>query len=221
VWTKRLHDPVIPAQSVLYNQTYFKKGEEQMSQEIAKRLSEIEPQGDEPWEDILISVPVSIEVGDYSGCKKWIEGLRESGVEDLAAYFKENPVAVREGIRYMSDTFLLYNFEFLNMYDSNSMEEFKGITEGIDPVTDRSIYTDDFVGSFEQMFLAFARGDTRISCFTDEATVDKENEFRPFRAEVCWQIVKGYEDTWERVVVSVIPVDRLNESKRTDAVSST
>jgi hypothetical protein len=33
--------------------------------------------------------------------------------------------------------------------------------------------------------------------------------------------VRGYEDTWERVVVSVIPVDRLNEAKRPDAVSST
>jgi hypothetical protein len=192
-----------------------------MSQEIARKMAAIRPQGDERWEDILVSVPVSIEVGDYSGCRKWIEGLRESGVEDLEAYFKEHPEVVREGITYMNEEFLLYNYEFLNMYDSNSMEEFRGITHGIDPRTDRSIYTDDFVGSFEQMFLAFARGETRIACFTDEATVDKDREFRPFRAEVCWQIVRGYEDTWERVVVSVIPVDRLNEAKRPDAVSST
>ncbi|HEY72917.1 MAG TPA: hypothetical protein G4N99_06545, partial [Thermoflexia bacterium] len=142
-----------------------------MSQEIARKMAAIKPQGDERWEDILVSVPVSIEVGDYSGCKKWIEGLREGGVEDLEAYFKENPHVVREGITYMAEGFLLYNYEFLNMYDSNSMEEFIGITEGIDPRTDRSIYTDDFVGSFEQMFLAFARGETRCACFTDEATV--------------------------------------------------
>jgi len=192
-----------------------------MSQEIARKMATIKPQGDERWEDILVSVPVSIEVGNYSGCKQWIEGLRESGVKDLAAYFKEHPEAVREGITYMSEQFLLYNYEFLNMYESNSMEEFIGITDGIDPRTDRSIYTDDFVGSFEQMFLAFARGETRIACFTDEATVDKDKKFRPFRAEVCWQIVRGYEDTWERVVVSVIPVERLNEAKRPDAVSST
>jgi len=192
-----------------------------MSQEIARRMAAIKPQGDEPWEDIFVSAPVSLEVGDYSGCKKWIDGLRESGIEDLAAYFKENPVAVREGITHMSDTFLLYNFEFLNMYESNSMDEFKEITHNIDPITDRSIYTDDFVGSFEQMFLAFARGETRVSCFTNEGTVDKDRKFRPFRAEVCWQIVRGYEDTWERVVVSVIPVDRLNEAMREDAVSST
>ena len=192
-----------------------------MSQEIARKMATIKPQGDERWEDIFVSIPVSIEVGDYSGCKQWIESLRESGVEDLEAYFEEHPEAVREGITYMSDQFLLYNYEFLNMYESNSMEEFIGITEGIDPRTDRSIYTDDFVGSFKQMFLAFARGETRIACFTDEATVDKDKKFRPFRAEVCWQIVRGYEDTWERVVVSVIPVDRLNEAKRPDAVSST
>ena len=189
---------------------------------MTRKMSTIKPQGnDERWEDILVSVPVSIEVGDYSGCKTWIEGLRANGVKDLAAHFKEHPEVVREGITYMSEEFLLYNEEFLNMYESNSMEEFRGITHGIDPRTDRSIYTDDFVGSFEQMFLAFARGETRCACFTDEATVDKEKNFRPFRAEVCWSIVRGYEDTWERVVVSVIPVDRLNEELRTDAVSST
>jgi len=142
-----------------------------MSQEIARKMAAIKPQGDERWEDILVSVPVSIEVGDYSGCKKWIEGLREGGVEDLEAYFKENPHVVREGITYMAEGFLLYNYEFLNMYDSNSMEEFIGITEGIDPRTDRSIYTDDFVGSFEQMFLAFARGETRCGCFEHLAVV--------------------------------------------------
>jgi len=189
---------------------------------VTKQFKTVKRQGkNEHWEDILVSVPVSIEVGDYSGCKEWIEGLRASGVEDLAAHFKENPQVVREGITYMAEDFLLHNEEFLNMYASNSMEEFAGITEGIDPRTDRSIYTDDFVGSFEQMFLAFARGETRCSCFTDEATVDKDKAFRPFRAEVCWNIVRGYEDTWERVVVSVIPVDRLNEATRTDAVSST
>ena len=189
---------------------------------MTKRFKTVKRQGkNEHWEDLLVSAPVSLEVGDYSGCKEWIDGLRASGVEDLEAYFKENPQVVREGITYMAEEFLLHNEEFLNMYESNSMEEFKEITYRIDPRTDRSIYTDDFVGSFEQMFLAFARGETRCSCFTDEATVDKDRNYRPFRAEVCWNIVRGYEDTWERVIVSVIPVDRLNEAKRPDAVSST
>ncbi len=40
----------------------------------------------------------------------------------------------------MAEEFLLHNFEFLNMYVSNYMDEFKKVTYRVDPRTDRSIY---------------------------------------------------------------------------------
>ncbi len=160
----------------------------------------------EPYDRIFDSVPVSLEVGDYSGIKVFLDNLRANGVQDFGAYFGEHPEAIREGIGHMSEDVFLHNKEFLSIYQSNSTEEFLNDTAGVDPMTDKTVYTDDFCGSFGELFTALANGATRFSTYTTETIVDNTTRFQ---AEVTWSIVSGYEDTWERVVVSVIPFDRI------------
>ncbi len=160
----------------------------------------------EPYDRIFESVPVSLEVGDYSGIKVFLDNLRANGVQDFKAYFEEHPEAIREGIGHMSEDVFLHNQEFLGIYQSNSTEEFLNDTAGVDPMTDKTVYSDDFCRGFGELFTALAGGATRFSTHTTETTVDNTTRFR---AEVTWSIVSGYEDTWERLVVSVIPFDRM------------
>lgn len=157
------------------------------------------------YRSIFDSVPVSLEVGDYSGIKVYLENLRAKGVEDLDAYFRAHPEAVREGIGHMSEDVFLHNKEFLSIYNSNSSTEFLEDTAGVDPMTDNTVYTEDFCRGFRELFVALASGATRYSTQTTETTIDE----KPFQAEVTWAIVSGYEDSWARLVVSVIPIDRI------------
>jgi len=173
-------------------------------QELREELKAL--RNSEPYDRIFESVPVSLEVGDYSGIKVFLDNLRAKGVQDFKAYFEEHPKAIREGIGHMSEEVFWHNKEFLTIYQSNSTEEFLNDTAGVDPMTDKTVYTDDFCGSFGELFTALASGATRFSTHTTETTVDNTTRFR---AEVTWSIVSGYEDTWERVVVSVIPFDRM------------
>ena len=123
----------------------------------------------------------------------------------MAAHFKENLVDCRKAIKESRADVCLTNEEFLKVYEYSSTRHFWDDTDGIDPVEDRKFYTDQFVRGFAEIFVACANGARQHSIIADEGLPDGGSKL----CEVTFAIQPGYEDTWERVILCIIPLDRM------------
>jgi PAS domain S-box-containing protein len=56
-----------------------------------KKAEEKLMQSENRYHSLFDHAPVAIWEMDYSDCKKYIDGLRKKGVEDITAYFEKNP----------------------------------------------------------------------------------------------------------------------------------
>jgi len=156
------------------------------------------------YRSLFDNTPVSLEEADFSGVKAFLNDLRAKGVQDIRGYFEEHPEAVFDCIDTTIEDYSI-NQEFLSLYKAESKQDFMN-RACLVPKEDTTLYNEDFYRGLTELFVALENGATRFSTVMTE--VDLEGG-TPFRAEVTWVIVPGYEDTWASVITCTIPFDRM------------
>src|ERR1043165_3765530 len=73
------------------------------------------------FESLFEYAPISLWEQDYSGVKKFLDGLRVSGVTDFEKYLNEHPREVDESIKLIKVNHV--NQETLNMFRADSEAE--------------------------------------------------------------------------------------------------
>lgn len=143
--------------------------------------------------------PISIYEEDFSGAKKYIDGLRKEGVSDFRTYFKKYPEAVKQCARLVEIIDL--NDATLRLSKAKTIEEFKN---GL-----HSFMTDQSWETIREEFIVLAGGKTSF-----ESEMIVRNMYgEELITEVFLSIVPGHEDTWSRVFISDIDITKRKRAE--------
>ncbi|NCF37572.1 MAG: EAL domain-containing protein [Gammaproteobacteria bacterium] len=134
-------------------------------------------------------MPLGVQEENYSPFKKVVDKLIFQGVEDLEEYFLSNPRVLREVVGQTTITDA--NEALVNMHDAASLEEFLAAEADIDDWWDAQ-----WVEYYAAEVAALA-GDNK---YYEAERVDSRVDGSYFETRSICTLVRGYEDTWERVI---------------------
>jgi len=155
------------------------------------------------FQAIFENTPVSLWEEDFSQVKKYLDGLGENGVSDLASYFDEHPEALAEcasRIRIID-----VNQATLDLYGVESKNQ-------LFSAFDR-MFRSDSLESFSREVIAFSRGERVYESEFDSTRFDGER----ITGIVSVSLAPGFEETWRRVFVSVTDISDRKRAEETIA----
>jgi PAS domain S-box-containing protein len=149
--------------------------------------------------NLFENVPISLWEEDFSAVKACIDDLRSQGVKDFRQYFDNNPEAVVccvEMVRIID-----VNQPTLALFKAKNKDE---LLRGLSQVFGKESYD-----VFKEQLITLAEGHTRF---------ESERPMRTLRGRkkyiyLTLAIPPGFEDTWSRVLLSIIDI---TERKRAE-----
>lgn len=142
--------------------------------------------------------PVSLWEEDFSDLKRWLDGLRASGVDDLAAYLSEHQdeLARCAGMVRIVDV----NRTTLDLFGAETKAELLGDLS--------RLLTPQSSAQFAKEVLALASGQTLY----EGESVNRTLSGAPIDVAMRVSVAPGHEDSWSKVIVSLLDI---TEQKRT------
>ncbi len=162
-----------------------------MVQDVTEAMIAVDAlkESEERYHSLFAQLPFGVQEEDYSAIKKVVDKLRFEGIENLEEYFLDNPKILREMIGATRVTNV--NETLLQIHEADSKEEFIAGEADID-----SWWDAQWVAYYAAEIAALARG----SNFFDSVRVDSRMDNSLFQTRSIVSLVRGYEDSWERVI---------------------
>jgi len=174
----------------LHNHIFELEGEKRVLS-VVRDITE-RKEAEKRFRKLVDESPVGIWEEDFSRVKEKIDGLKDRGIDDIDEYLEDNPEFVRE---LMSDVDIIsVNDAVLEMYKAGSLEEFE---DGLS-----KIFSEKSIPPFKKLVKQIAKGETKFQ--TDK--VDKRLDGEDVHIFLKWSVLSGYEDTYERVIVTTIDI---------------
>jgi PAS domain S-box-containing protein len=166
-------------------------------EELVKERTENLAESEVRYRRLFESSPISLWEEDFSEVKRYFDDLRSRGIKDLRGYFMEHPeeLAKCAGMAKILDV----NQATLALYGAKTVEELRGELS--------RVFTGDFQDKFREELVALSEGRTRFASEFDNQTLTGDVK----HVDLILSVVPGYEDTLEKVLVSIID---LTERKR-------
>ncbi len=136
--------------------------------------------------------PLSLWEEDFSQVKKIVDNIKASGVEDLRQYFDHRPEVVQDIIEAVR--IIDVNSATLMLFNADTKDELIS--------TLKHILTEDSYDQFKEEILSLAAGDQNFSCEIMQRKMTGETIF----AGLNLSIAPGYEETWEKVFISITDI---------------
>jgi diguanylate cyclase (GGDEF)-like protein len=149
--------------------------------------------------------PISLWEEDYSGIKKYFDGLRKQGVTDLMHHLDEHPDEVASAISRIKVTDI--NLQTLAMFGAASKDEL------IAHLGD--IFRDEMRLHFRDELLALWQGSLTWSGDGVNYTLRGQ----PLDIRLHWRILPGYEESFGRVLVTIEDITFRKQAERALTVS--
>jgi PAS domain S-box-containing protein len=143
--------------------------------------------------------PISVWEEDFSRVKKYIDRLRASGVTDFRTYFERHPRAVIKCADLVKVVDV--NKASLELYGAKKKEE---LTSGLSRLLTRESYR-----PFRDELVSIAQGKT---VFEQEA-ITKNLQGDMKHVVLRWIVAPGYEETWSRVLVTIVDITERQETE--------
>ncbi len=154
--------------------------------EAARRALE---QSEERYSSLFAQLPLGVQEEDYRAVKKVVDKLLFKGVDDLEKYFLEHPKLLRELVGQTRITNV--NEALLRMHRAGSKEDFLEAEADVDDWWDAQ-----WVEYYAAEFAALA-SDSR---WYEAERIDSRMDDSLFQTRSIVTVVRGFEDTWERVI---------------------
>ena len=183
---------------------------EELVEERTRSLAESEAR----YRRLFESSPISFWEEDFSEVKRYFDGLRARGIQDIRRYFIEHPEDLAKCASMVQ--VLDVNEVTLELYGAKSVGELRGEL--------RRVLTSDFYDNFREELAALSEGKTRFESEFDNQTMTGGTK----HVNLILNVVPGYEDTLAKVLVSIIDLterkemeERLQQAERLAAVGET
>jgi len=164
--------------------------EERLSAEAAIRENHTR------YQNIFENSPISLWEEDFSNVKIEIDRLKNEGVKDLDSYIDQNPDVLYDLVRRIK--VIDVNKATLALYRVKTKKEFwQGIS---------TFLMEDSYSAAKEQIIRIAEGKRDFQCETVNQTIngEKVNVF------LNWAVIPGQEETYSRVLVSIIDItDRV------------
>lgn len=152
------------------------------------------------YRSIFEESPISLREENFLGVKKIIDQLQAAGVSDFRTYFDQHTETLSECVRAVK--VLNVNQNTLELFKTDNKELlYQGLAD---------VFTSESLDAFGQQLAAFSEGNTHFDCETIQQTVTGEKLW----LGTSISIAPGYEQTWEKVFVSII---NITDRKQTEA----
>lgn len=155
--------------------------------------------------DTFDLAPISLWLEDFSDVRALFETWRKAGITDVKAYLLEDVARIRECSRLIR--VLKVNRKTLSLFQA---ESFENLTANLG-----SIFRDDMLQSHVQELAALWNGETEFSSDTVNYTLSGGR----LDIQLRGTILPGYEQTWERVLLSIEDVTDREDARRQQVAS--
>jgi len=145
-------------------------------------------EGRERYRTLFESSPIPLWEEDLSSVKEYLDGLKASGVVDIAAYLRENRDALLECVTRVR--VIDVNDATVRLYRADSKDTFRA---GLEPYVH-----EDSIPAFAEEFAALAAGATNYTSEVRSKTIDG----RDLVVRFTLAVPPGYEESLELVLVS-------------------
>lgn len=164
-----------------------------------KKAQEALINSEERYRRLFEDSPISLWEEDLSGVRSYIDGLKQKGVADFEKYFPQN---IDEVISCASQVKVIdVNKATVDLYEASSKQELQG---NLGKVLD-----EETIPALIYQLSNLARGKTELELETVNRTLTGEKKMLNLRL----MIAPGYEETWEKVLVSIFDI---TERKRVE-----
>ncbi len=152
------------------------------------------------YRGIFEDSPIALREEDFSVVKTIINQILHSGIKDISAYLIDHPGVVSQCVQAVK--VLNVNQNTVELYQAENKER---LYQGLE-----DMFLEESLISFRQQISAFAQGKTRFDCETIQQT---------FSGEKLWvatsiSIAPGYENTWEKIFVSIQDITQRKEAEQ-------
>jgi signal transduction histidine kinase/DNA-binding response OmpR family regulator len=144
------------------------------------------------FRELFENSPISIWEEDFSEVHKYINVLKEKGIDDFRKYFNENPDEITKCTSKVK--IININETTVNMFHAKNKED---LLKQLD-----SVFTEDSLETFKYQLLTIAAGETEYEGECVNKTVDGK-EINVF---LKWSASLGFEESYERVLVNLIDI---------------
>ncbi len=148
-------------------------------------------------QDLFEENPISLWEEDISEIKKFIDQLKNSGVNDFRAYFEQNPDVINKLLSMVK--IVKVNKKTIQIYEVSKKEK---LINNL-----KRTLTNESLEAFREEIIAFSEGKNTFESETNTKTL--KNKEKNIYMKVS--IVPGYENTWSRVIVYIIDNSKLKE----------
>ncbi|MFX1283931.1 MAG: response regulator [Promethearchaeota archaeon] len=165
-----------------------------------RRMEKALIESEERYRIIFDESPISLWEEDFSAVKRYFDQLKAKGITDLSHYLDKHPHEV-EKITQMVNI-VNVNYTTLKLYKAKNITEFfKGLS---------GFFDEEATVLFQEELVALFDGKTTY-----------QNEFPGYKLTgekidciVKLSVVSGYEETLEKIIVSVIDITKLKKVEK-------
>jgi diguanylate cyclase (GGDEF)-like protein len=154
----------------------------------------------EHFESLFEYAPISLWEQDYSGIKKFLDGLRTDGVSDLEKYLDEHPHEINASLKLIQVKHV--NSETLNLFGAKDEAE---LLANLD-----KMFRDEMRTHWRSELLALWNGEKSWSGDGINYRLDGE----ALHIRLHWRILPECESTWECVLVSIENITALKKAEQ-------
>lgn len=160
-------------------------------------------QSEQRYSSLFSKLPLGVLEQDWSKIKIEIDEIQAKGVDNLKQYFIDNPLLLRQLVETINITSV--NEALLRIYGAKSVEEVIDNEESTD-----KWWNEDWANLYASEFSALGGPDRINFSEVEEARIDGS----VFQTRLITSIVKGDEDSWQRVLTIV---EDVSERKKYEA----
>jgi len=149
--------------------------------------------------------PVSLWVEDYSAVKQFLENLREQGVTDLDGYLTANPQAIEDCIRLIQVVDV--NEYTLKLFGAKTKVDLLGQLD--------KVFGDEMHTHFRVEMLDMWEGKAGY----EGEGINYSLTGEPINIYLRWSLLPGYEQSWERALISIVDITQRKRAEQALAAS--
>jgi diguanylate cyclase (GGDEF)-like protein len=158
------------------------------------------PISEEHFQTLFENAPISLWEEDYSGIKSLFDGLKQQGVRSLETYLQTKPDFADACMRQIR--LVRVNQQTLNILKAASQEQLETQLD--------QVFRDGMRPHFRAELLALWAGELLWSGEGINYALDGQ----PLDILLHWRILPGFEQSWERVLVTIEDITARKQAER-------